>query len=194
MRIGGAPFVAFGTRLLVLAALVIAGGVAWTMLPEPSGAQHDTIAVAPADAPPSEKPAPAQPATSSAVEAQPALIEQNNTEHETTGTAPSSAPVVVERDVIDGLKIASQSWRRGGLGSKALVTLTLRNANAFAVKDVEINCAFARADGSHLTDRKRVISDTINRKSRKTYSAMLVGFVNVNANKAKCSVVTANRN
>jgi cytoskeletal protein RodZ len=193
MRIGGAPFVAFGTRLLVLAALVIAGGVAWIMLPEPSGAQHDTVAVAPADAPPSEKPAPAQPATSSTVEAQPALIEQNSTEHATTGTAPASAPVV-ERDVTDGLKIASQSWRRGGLGSKALVTLTLRNANAFAVKDVEINCAFARADGTHLTDRKRVISDTINRKSRKTYSAMLIGFVNVNANKAKCSVGTASRN
>lgn len=30
-------------------------------------------------------------------------------------------------------------------------------------------------------------------KSRKTYSRMLVGFVNVNANKAKCSVVTASR-
>jgi hypothetical protein len=38
-----------------------------------------------------------------------------------------------------------------------------------------------------------VISDTINQKSRKTYAGMLVGFVNINANKAKCSLVTANR-
>ena len=73
------------------------------------------------------------------------------------------------------------------------MTLTLRNANDYPVKDIEIACAFARRDGSHLTDRKRVISDTINQKSRKTYAAMLVGFVNINANKAKCSLVTASR-
>ena len=46
-----------------------------------------------------------------------------------------------------GLWISSQTWRRGGLGSNALVTLTLRNENDYAVKDVEIACAFSRSDG-----------------------------------------------
>ena len=100
--------------------------------------------------------------------------------------APAKSP-------LDGLKIISQSWRRGGLGSKALVTFTLRNANDYAVKDIEIACTFARRDGSHLTDRRRIIPDTVNMKSRKRYAGMLVGFVNVNANKAKCSLVTASR-
>ena len=100
---------------------------------------------------------------------------------------------VAEKPPVDGLRISSQSWRRGGLGSKALVTLTLRNTNDYAVKDIEIACAFDRRDGSHLTDRKRVINDTVNMKSRKTYAGMLVGFVNINANKAKCSLVTASR-
>jgi len=111
---------------------------------------------------------------------------------DTSAAAPAET-VALEKSPLDGLKIASQSWRRGGLGSKALVTLTLRNANDFAVKDIEIACAFARHDGSHLTDRKRVIGDTLNMKSRKTYAGMLVGFVNINANKAKCSLVTASR-
>ena len=104
-------------------------------------------------------------------------------------------PATVEpaKSPIDGLKIVSQSWRRGGLGSKALVTFTLRNANDYAVKDIEIACTFTRRDGSHLTDRRRIIPDTLNMKSRKRYAGMLVGFVNVNANKAKCSLVTASR-
>ena len=89
--------------------------------------------------------------------------------------------------------MTSQSWRRGGLGSKALVTFTLSNANEFAVKDIEIACSFARRDGSHVTDRRRVIADTVNMRSRKRYAGMLIGFVNVNANKARCSVVTASR-
>ena len=73
------------------------------------------------------------------------------------------------------------------------VTFTLRNANDYPVRDVEIACAFARRDGSHLTDRRRIIPDTVNTRSRKVYSGVLVGFVNVNANKAKCAPVAASR-
>ncbi len=122
--------------------------------------------------------------------------DQTAPEPAAVATAPEiAAPeiTVTATSPLDGLKISAQSWRRGGLGSKALVTLTLRNRNDFAVRDIEIACAFARRDGSHVTDRKRVISDTINMKSRKTYSGMLVGFVNISANKAKCSLVTASR-
>ncbi|MET4389054.1 hypothetical protein ABIB73_004819 [Bradyrhizobium sp. F1.4.3] len=94
---------------------------------------------------------------------------------------------------LDRLKISSQTWRRGGLGSKALVTFTVRNDNDYAVKDVEIVCAFTRRDGSHLTDRSRVLADTVSMKSRKTFARVPVGFINVNADQAKCSLVTARR-
>lgn len=94
---------------------------------------------------------------------------------------------------VNGLKISSQSWRRGGLGSKALVTFTLRNDNAYAVRDVELACAFSRRDGSHLTDRRRTVPGPVRTKSRKTFAAVHVGFVNVNASKAKCILVTASR-
>jgi hypothetical protein len=101
--------------------------------------------------------------------------------------------VPVEAPAVNGLKISSQSWRRGGLGSKALITFTLRNDNDYAVKDIEIACAFSRRDGSHLTDRKRVLPDTVNMKSRKTFARLHVGFVNIYANKAKCMPVAASR-
>ena len=110
-----------------------------------------------------------------------------------TRLAIEEAAAAAEIPPVDGLKISSQTWRRGGLGSKALVTFTLRNSNDYAVKDIEIACAFNRRDGSHLTERKRVIRDTVDMKSRKTFARMHVGFVNVNANKAKCSLVTASR-
>lgn len=54
-------------------------------------------------------------------------------------------------------------------------------------------CSLARRDGSHVTDRRRVIPDTVNMKSRKRYAGMLVRFVNVNASQARCAVVTASR-
>jgi hypothetical protein len=106
-------------------------------------------------------------------------------------TAEGEAIVPEETAPVDRLKISSQYWRRGGLGSKALITFTLRNGNDYPVRDIAISCAFSRRDGSHLTDRSRVIHDTVNMRSRKTFAGMHVGFVNVNASKAKCSPVAA---
>jgi hypothetical protein len=103
----------------------------------------------------------------------------------------SEAIVPEEPAPVDRMKISSQSWRRGGLGSNAFVTMTLRNNNEYAVKNIDISCAFVRPDGSHLTDRARLIQDAMNMKSRKTFVRLHIGFVNVNAAKAKCSLVAA---
>lgn len=186
---------------LLLPLIALAGIAAWFMLPEPSDAgdqdvwpvssavistaQNAAAGAQPAEVAKVAKDAPAVPAD-----------EPTTVGVATAPPAPGESwprEPAAERSPLDKLRIASQSWRRGGLGSKALVTLTLRNANDFAVKDIEIACAFIRRDGSPLTERKRLIPDTIAMKSRKTYARMLIGFVNVNANKAKCSVVTASR-
>jgi hypothetical protein len=104
--------------------------------------------------------------------------------------APAASP---EAAPVNGLKISSQSWRRGGLGSKALVTFTLRNDNDYAVGDIGLLCAFTRADGSPVTERRSTIHDTVKMKSRKTFARMHVGFINVNASRAKCTLLSASR-
>jgi hypothetical protein len=148
---------------VLLPVIAVAGMAAWGMLSAPTSAGSQTVGLA----------------------AQRAMLV-------TPTAAQQAAPV--EPASLDGLKISSQSWRRGGLGSRALVTLTLRNDNSYAVKDIEIACSFTRQDGSHLTDRKRVIPEAmVNTKSRKTFSQVHIGFVNVYANKAKCAPVAASR-
>ena len=200
MAIAGWSFGKSEARLAMLPAIAIAGCAIWLMLPQASDAEGHSATAMPPEA---------------------TRVTQNTTRKDGTagvqatlsGPAPVAAspdadpaaavaappeiapPETVEaaKSPLDGLTIISQSWRRGGLGSKALVTFTLRNANDYAVKNIEIACTFARRDGRHLTDRRRIIPDTVNMKSRKRYAGMLVGFVNVNANKARCSVVTASR-
>jgi hypothetical protein len=119
------------------------------------------------------------------------LLPPAATAGEQQGALPETQVMPQEVLPADGLRISSQRWRRGGLGSKALVTLTLRNGNDYAVRDIEISCAFSRRDGSHLTDRTRVIHDTVPRKGRKTFAHLHIGFVNVNADRARCVPVTA---
>jgi hypothetical protein len=108
-----------------------------------------------------------------------------------SGTAPAAGPP--EAAPVNGLRISSQSWQRGGLGSKALITFTLRNDNDYAVGDIGLLCAFTRADGSPVTERRPTIHDTVNMKSRKTFARMHVGFINVTANRAKCTLLSASR-
>ncbi|MDB5604774.1 MAG: hypothetical protein JWP25_1674 [Bradyrhizobium sp.] len=165
----------FKPRFVWLAAALMAGFGAWTLL---SGRASNTAESEPVQ-------------LAAAVATEPAKSPAADSAPEESLSNPVAAPV--ETAPVDGLKISSQSWRRGGLGSNALVTFTLRNGNDYAVRDIEISCAFARRDGSHLTDRKRTIHDTVNMKSRRTFARMHVGFVNVNAARAKCSLVTASR-
>jgi hypothetical protein len=177
----------FRTRLALLSGAVIAGCLTWAALSVPSDAENQPASWRPpvmtlAQNTPWFNPAvtPTQ-----SVLASPEDLAVPPAEAATAETAPASP--------LDGLKISSQSWRRGGLGSKALVTFTLRNGNDYAVRDIELFCSFARRDGSHLTDRTRVIHDTVNMKSRRTFARLHIGYVNINADKAKCSLVTASR-
>jgi hypothetical protein len=179
-RLGIAPAKLFTPRSVGMLAVLLAGLGAWVLL---SGYGSNTA-----------ESEPVRLATATIAEPGPSPVPENTKEAalpNSAATPTESAPL--EAAPVDGLKISSQSWRRGGLGSKALVTLTLRNGNDYAVKDIEIFCSFTRRDGSHLTDRRRMIHETVNMKSRKTFTRMHVGFVNINANQAKCSLVTASR-
>jgi hypothetical protein len=166
----------FRTGFVCLTAVLIAGFGAWTLLSGSASKTAESNPVILATA----IPEPVQPPDSDAAGREFAF---------NPATAEAIAPV--EKAPVDGLKISSQSWRRGGLGSKALITFTLRNLNDYAVKDIEVFCSFARRDGTHLTDRTRIIHDTINMKGRKTFARMHVGFVNINADRAKCSLIAA---
>jgi hypothetical protein len=167
----------FRLAYVFLPAAAIAGLAIWALLSGAAG-----------------KPAESQAATlATAIEPAPALAVAAAPQALNPAGPSSEAIVPEEKAPVDGLKISSQYWRRGGLGSNALVTFTLRNGNDYAVGDIEISCAFARPDGSHLTDRTRLIHDTVNMKSRKTFARMHIGFVNVNASAAKCTLVAANR-
>ena len=198
MRIAGWSFGKSEARLAVLPAIAIAGCAIWLMLPQASDAEGHSTAMSSEvtrvtqDTSRNDDTAGVQATLSGPA---PSAVSPDANPAAAVAPLDIAPPETVEptKSPLDGLKIISQSWRRGGLGSKALVTFTLRNANDYAVRDIEIACAFKRRDGSHLTDRRRIIPDTVNMKSRKRYAGMLVGFVNVNANKAKCSVVTASR-
>ena len=106
---------------------------------------------------------------------------------------PTAAAAAVESQPLDRLSIVRQSVRRAGLGSRAMASLVLRNANDYPVKDISVRCAFARVDGQGSTERVRMIERTLKAKSREALPPTLVGHINMMAPKGKCSLVAATR-
>jgi hypothetical protein len=182
---------------VLLPVAAIAGLTAWMVLSGSSSANSQSVSQSAAAPPPPSIAAADTTEKTPRLDSAPTPAQDPATPPQATPPSDQAVatppPSVAEAFPLDGLRISSQSWRRGGLGSNALVTFTVRNKNGYAVKDIEIACAFNRRDGSHLTDRTRLISDTVNMKSRKTFARMHVGFVNINASKAKCSLVAASR-
>ena len=185
-RPGRSPARKFTTRLALLSGAIVAAGLTWASLSVPSDAESQPVSWRPPAMTLAQNTSWFNPAVTLT---QSVLASPEDMAPPAEAAPAETAPV--QASPLDGLKISSQSWRRGGLGSKALVTFSLRNGNDYAVKDIEIACAFLRRDGSHLTDRRRVIHDTVSMKSRKSFARVHVGFVNVNADKAKCALVAA---
>ena len=102
----------------------------------------------------------------------------------------TETPAIVN---LDRVRLSRQSFRRGGMGSRALMTFTVRNANAYDIKDLELLCAFRSRDGRYTTERRKRVAETVAMKSRKAFPMTLVGHVNIRADRAKCSLVTASR-
>ena len=170
----------FQNRLIWLLVVLVVGAVAWKTFSDNAAGRAEGQTVGRTNFAPT---ASIQPSPLSDID--PALSASQ------AGAAPAAGPP--EAAPVNGLKISSQSWRRGGLGSKALVTFTLRNDNDYAVGDIGLLCAFTRADGSPVTERRPTIRDTVKMKSRKTFARIHVGFINVTASRAKCSLLSASR-
>jgi hypothetical protein len=120
--------------------------------------------------------------------------DDDGSEPPTTSALPTGGRAAPEAtESLQRLSITRQSLRRGGLGAKALMTFTIRNRNDYAVKDLELLCAFRGRDGRVVTERRRTITDTIAPKSRKAFPKMHVGHVSVTAAKAKCQLLAAAR-
>jgi hypothetical protein len=170
----------FKNKLIWLAVIVVVAAGAWKVFSEGAAGRAEGQTVGRTNV-----------ATTASIQSSPLSDTDPALSAPQFDTAPAAGPP--EAAPVNGLKISSQSWRRGGLGSKALVTYTLRNDNDYAVGDIGLLCSFARADGSPVTERRPTIRDTVKMKSRKTFARMHVGFINVNASRAKCTLLSASR-
>lgn len=99
----------------------------------------------------------------------------------------------LKRDPTDQMEIDTSSWEKGGFDNVGLMSVTIKNSNAFTVKDITISCRFAAKSGTELSDARHTIYDTIKPKSAKSFRKLNVGFINSQSARAGCRILSALR-
>jgi hypothetical protein len=70
-------------------------------------------------------------------------------------------------------------------------TLTLKNNNAFDVKDIEIRCDHSAESGTVIEHNTRLIYDIVKARASKTIRDFNMGFIHLQAAATKCAVTDA---
>lgn len=98
------------------------------------------------------------------------------------------------RNPADMMSVSNFKWSTGGFGAVAIAnSITIKNDNSFAVKDIELTCHFSAPSGTVLSRLSHTIYDTVKAKAKRTFSDVNLGFVNSQSQRAACAVEKAAR-
>ncbi|QOG20412.1 hypothetical protein [Bradyrhizobium sp. SEMIA] len=99
----------------------------------------------------------------------------------------------LQRPVTDRMDITDQSWEKGGFNSVGIMNFTIKNGNAYAVKDVTVSCRFFGKSGTLLNDNSQTVYDIVPANATKRFTKVNVGFINSQAQRGGCDLKNARR-
>jgi hypothetical protein len=123
-----------------------------------------------------------------------AMISQTSNPGATDKTKPAlSGTAAVERpsNPADQVKILSYSASKGGFNNVMILTMKLRNDNAFAVKDFQIVCANYAPSGTELPASFGTLYEKLEPGQAKTFRKINLGLMPSDSNTYKCAIAVA---
>jgi hypothetical protein len=123
-----------------------------------------------------------------------AMISQTGNQSGTNKSAPaSSGTASAERhsNPADQVKILSYSASKGGFNNVMILTMKLRNDNAFAVKDFQIVCANYAPSGTELPASFGTLYEKLEPGQTKTFRKINLGLMPPDSETFKCAIAVA---
>jgi hypothetical protein len=80
---------------------------------------------------------------------------------------------------------------KGGFGNVAIASFSIRNDNAFDVKDVVIRCEFDGASGTKIGELRSTIYQVVKARSSKRMEDFNLGTVHSQVARGGCDVIGA---
>src|ERR1700686_5518354 len=83
----------------------------------------------------------------------------------------------LEAERLATVTISKADFRKGGFDDMMIMTFTLRNANDFDVKDIEIDCSHSGNSGTVIDSNVRTVYEIVKAKGSKTIRDFNMGFI-----------------
>src|SRR5689334_6230876 len=69
----------------------------------------------------------------------------------------------------DSLKVVKQAWKKGARNTIGIADITIRNDNAFGVKDIKLRCVFTTKSTGKVTEIQQTIAGPLKAKAEQTF-------------------------
>jgi len=89
------------------------------------------------------------------------------------------------------LEIVKFSWNKQGFGVVMEANFTIKNTASIDLKDFKIRCEHSAASGTLIDSNNHTIYDVVKANSTKNFRAVNMGFINSQAARSSCTVVSA---
>lgn len=89
--------------------------------------------------------------------------------------------------------IADYTWGKVGFGTVGQGNFTIKNDNAFPVKDVHVRCSFYGNSGTQVSSSDATIFEVVGAKKSRTFKEVNLGFIHPQSTKASCRVIDVGR-
>jgi hypothetical protein len=100
------------------------------------------------------------------------------------GGVPSVAAAASPRDKV-ALKFSTS---KGGFGSILMLDLTLTNNNAFAIKDIAIDCDGYASSGTKIDNNKKTLYESLEPGQTRSFDKFSMGFLHSQVSETRCGV------
>jgi hypothetical protein len=95
---------------------------------------------------------------------------------------------IAAADPAAAVKVVKQVWKKGGRNTIGIADITIRNDNAFAVKDIKIKCVFTIKSTGNVTEIQQTIAGPVKPNTEQTFKKVSFGFVDTQAADGECDV------
>lgn len=117
----------------------------------------------------------------------------------TTGASPGASRTAPVRNttrdtatIVANIALTVPSWQLGGFDSIMLANFDIKNNNAFAVKDIEVECTHFAKSGTRIDSNNKTIFDVFAPNTVVKIRKFNMGFIHSQAERTNCSVKSAN--
>ena len=102
-------------------------------------------------------------------------------------SGPGSAPDP-KRVALQNMELADITWKKDGFGSVMVLSATIKNKGASAVKDVEIDCDHSSNSGTKIDSNSKVVYEIVPAGQSIQVKDFNMGFIHSQAASTNCKI------